>query len=299
MSTTIPARLSASLVALAAAAAPAVAQEYAEAWRAAGFEGPESVVYDPGSNSLFVSNMNIDDPAAGPMEQDGNGYISQIDLEGRVISQHWLDGLNAPKGIDVLSGRLFAADVGELVEVDIATGEVVSRYPAPDSGLLNDVAADGQGRVWVSDTFGNAVWLLENGTFSQWLRSEELAGINGLYVEGDTLMAALLGDVSQGFENITPSNVKRIDIATRAIGDFGSAEPVGVLDGIEPAGDGSSFLVTDNPAGTLIRVSSTGETEVLAATDPGAADHEVVQDTGLVVIPITPGNTVVAFRRNQ
>jgi hypothetical protein len=57
--------------------------------------------------------------------------------------------------------------------------------------------------------------------------------------------------------------------------------------------------VTDNPAGTLIQVSPTGETEVVATTDPGAADHEVVQGTGLVVIPIVPGNTGVAFQRNQ
>src|SRR5690606_22819623 len=47
-------------------------------------QNPESVLYDPSSNSLFVSSM-------------GSGSIVQLDQKGMVINDEWISGLNSNK----------------------------------------------------------------------------------------------------------------------------------------------------------------------------------------------------------
>ena len=80
---------------------PAVGQELTEAWRVGGFATPESVSYDPASQTLFVSNINSPDVGA-----NGEGYIWQMSLEGDVISERFVEGLNAPEGTVIVDGTL-------------------------------------------------------------------------------------------------------------------------------------------------------------------------------------------------
>ena len=46
---------------------------------------PESVIFDPQTNLLYVSSVN-----GGPAEKDGNGFLSTIALDGTVVNQSWL-----------------------------------------------------------------------------------------------------------------------------------------------------------------------------------------------------------------
>ena len=58
------------------------------------FASPESAYYDAASNSIFVSSIN-----GQILEKDGNGYISRLSPDGKVVSAKWVTGLNAPKGM--------------------------------------------------------------------------------------------------------------------------------------------------------------------------------------------------------
>ena len=95
------------------------------------FDQPESVVYDAKRDVLFVSNVNGD-----PNGADGDGYISQVSLTGDVIKQHWLDGLNAPKGLALVSDTLYVADINELIVIDVASKKITQRYLAPKAIFL-------------------------------------------------------------------------------------------------------------------------------------------------------------------
>jgi DNA-binding beta-propeller fold protein YncE len=78
---------------------------------------PESVVYEPTEDVLFVSNIDGE-----PDEKDGQGFISKISpSNGTVIELNWVTGLNAPKGMAVSSdsSKLYVADITDLVEIDI------------------------------------------------------------------------------------------------------------------------------------------------------------------------------------
>ena len=50
----------------------------------ADFKLPESVVFDKENNILYVSNMQDD-----PFSKDGNGFISKVDLDGKIVKLKW------------------------------------------------------------------------------------------------------------------------------------------------------------------------------------------------------------------
>ena len=110
-----------------AAGQPAVAQGE-PVWEATGLMGPDSAVYNARSRILYVSNIN-----GGPMDKDGNGFISKLSLNGKVIETHWVTGLNGPKGMVLHGGRLYVADIDRLVAIRVKTGRIVASYLAPNA----------------------------------------------------------------------------------------------------------------------------------------------------------------------
>ena len=58
---------------------------------------PESVVYAPKQNVLFVSNID-----GKPDQKDQNGFISKVSpSNGSIVELNWITGLNAPKGMAI------------------------------------------------------------------------------------------------------------------------------------------------------------------------------------------------------
>lgn len=264
--------------------------EITEVWRTTGFTSPESVEWDAAAGLAYVSNMGVD-----PMAADGDGYISTIGADGAVKTDKWVTGLNAPKGMAAVGGKLYTADLTDLVEIDTATGAIANRYPAAGAVFLNDVTAAPDGRIFVSDTFGNSVWVLENGAMSLFAQDPALTGANGLTVVGNALIVANLGDASQGFDKIKPGWVVSIDLTSKAITPYGSTDPSGTLDGVEADGKGG-VIFTDNFGGRLMQQAPGGAAAEVAKLEPGAADMDFVPDQGLILVPLTPGNTVVGLK---
>src|ERR671925_766641 len=155
-------------------------------------KNPESVIYEPNENVLFVSN--IDGP---PDRKDKQGFISKVSpLNGSIIELNWVTGLDAPKGMTIINNNennklLYVSDITDLLEIDINSGKIINRYNAPGSTFLNDVASDNQGHIYVSDTVANIIYRLDTDNFGNisnnnaslqvWLQSPGLNGPNGLY----------------------------------------------------------------------------------------------------------------------
>jgi hypothetical protein len=87
-----------------------------------------------------VSNVNGD-----PMKKDGNGFISKLGPNGKIVAIEWVKGLDSPTGLALANGKLYAADVDRIAEIDLSKGEITNRYEAPGSKFLNDLAADKSG----------------------------------------------------------------------------------------------------------------------------------------------------------
>jgi len=252
--------------------------------------GPESVIYHPGSDALFVSNVN-----GSPDAVDGNGFISQLSVDGKILSLHWMDELNAPKGLALIDDYLYVADITELVVIDITNKKIVQRYPAEGAQFLNDVAVDKHDHVYVSDMMTNRIYRLSDGEFKLWFADPLLESPNGLLVEHDTLLIGSWGNMTDGLATDTPGHLKKIDLNTLEITSLGDKTPIGNLDGVEADGMGN-YLVTDWMNGRLLLVSPNGSSETLIEFEQGSADHTVMPEKNLVIVPMMLQNEVVAFR---
>lgn len=254
-------------------------------------KGPESVIYHPGSDSLFVSNVN-----GSPDAFDGNGFISQLSVDGKILSLHWLDDLNAPKGLALNGDYLYVADINELVVIDVANKKIVQRYQAEGAKFLNDVAIDKRGNVYVSDMMTNRIYRLAADKFTLWFVDPALESPNGLLVEHESLIVGSWGNMTgDGFATDVPGHLKKIDLNTLEISSLGDKTPIGNLDGVEADGMGN-YLVTDWMSGRLMLVSPNGSSETLIEFEQGSADHTVMPENDLVIVPMMLQNNVLAFR---
>ncbi len=282
--------LKTAVLAVCAFAGPASAAEPVKLWELSGFETPESVLPDPANNIAYVSNV-----AGTPTDKDGNGFISTMTLDGKMIEAKWATGMDAPKGMALVGDRLFTADIDKLVEIDTKTGKIIARHEAAGAGLLNDVAAGKDGAVYVSDMLKNTIWRFANGKFEPWLESVDLKAPNGLTVDGDKLIVASWGKGFDGEKTESPGNLVVVSIADKSIKDLGEGKPIGNLDGIEPAGDGA-WLVTDWVAGGLHRIDATGKAELLLDLNQGSADIGYTPANKTLFMPMMADNFVAAYR---
>lgn len=258
-------------------------------WETDGFDGPESVVLDQGAGVLYLSNVN-----GKPTEANGRGYISKLSRDGEILEKEWVRGLNAPKGLGLRDGTLYAADINQVAEIDIKTGKILKTHEAPGATFLNDVAVHEDGRVFVSDMLDNQIWVLEDGTLSLWLDSSALDHPNGLLAEEDRLMVASWGVPKEDFSTDVPGTFKAVDYTTKKIQTLGD-EPVGNLDGLEPDGKGG-FLATDWFNGGLFRLAPDGSFKKLLDLNKGSADLLVTDGGTLAIIPMMLDNRITAYK---
>ena len=258
-------------------------------WETLGFNNPESVIYDPSNDVLFVSNVN-----GSPTEKDGNGYISKVLLDGTILSKKWVIGLNAPKGLAIYEDTLYVADIDTLVAIDIASGTISNSYQVDDAKFLNDVAANNDGRIFVTDMVLNRIHCLCDGQFNIWLESPELENPNGLHAEGDHLILAAWGVMTEGFATEVPGHLKSISISDKSITSLGGA-PIGNLDGVESDGK-DGYYVTDWMDGKLYQINKAGEATLLLELEQGMADHEVILEKNLIILPMMNNDKVLAYK---
>jgi sugar lactone lactonase YvrE len=279
--------LSSSALALFSLAA--LAAEPQKVWEASGFKQPESAVYDGATGTIYVSNINGD-----PMKKDGNGFIAKLAPDGKIIAMEWVKGLDGPAGLAVAKGKLYAADVDRIVEIDTATGEITRRYEASGAKFLNDLAADKEGRIYASDMLTNSIWVLDSGKLSLFVQDDTLENPNGLLIESGRIVVGSWGKMAPDFSTKVPGHMKVVDLVTKKVSAIGDPTPAGNLDGVEPDGKGGYF-VTDWMSGGLFRFSADGKATRLLPLKPGSADL-TVGPNGMLVIPMMKDGTVVAYK---
>jgi len=254
-----------------------------------GLDKPESVVYDAARDRLYVSNVQ-----GNPPEKDGKGYIATVSLDGKLLEKEWLKDLNAPKGMAIVGDKLYVSDVDALVEIDIPTAKIAQRYEAKGAKFLNDVSADTQKNIYVSDMFDDKIYCLCDGKFTMWLSSVKLSAPNGLLAEPDRLIVGSWGKIKEGFSTEVPGYLQAVDYKTKKVSPLGSDKPVGNLDGVESDGK-DGYYVTDWMAGKLFHFDAKGEATELLKLKQGSADNLHLAKQHLLLIPMMLDNELKAF----
>lgn len=250
-------------------------------WEATeGLNIPESSHYNVSDKFIYVSNV-----AGKPFEKDGLGFISKIDNKGQVINKEWFTGLNAPKGVACSSTKLYVTDIDRVVEVDLKTGELINEYRNSKSKSLNDISISPDGKVFVSDSGGNCVFVIGSGSLDLFLESDELDRMNGIMASEDLLFLGSKG-------NFISINRKSKEVRVLA-------ENVGYLDGIVQVAD--QKYVTSDWKGKVQLIEIGKGTETLMDGTPAsiyAADLDYISSGKLLLVPTFSKNSVVAYRLN-
>jgi sugar lactone lactonase YvrE len=229
-------------------------------WITKGFAFPESPVYDPLKDIIYVSNMGSMD-----IRETGKGTISKVTTDGNIVEREWVKGLKAPNGIAVRGNRLYVVDLTRLLVVDTDSGKIIEEYPAPGAVFLDGIGADENGEnVFVSDYVANTIWRLSGKEWGLWVRSPKLDTPNAMVAEKDRLVLLTHGlwagnrawAGTQGQPD-RKGHLLAIDYKTKAITTIGEGHPIAHADGFRPDGKGG-YLVTDFAESTLLRVDAKG-----------------------------------------
>lgn len=247
-------------------------------WQTDGLRVPESVLVHTQQDDtfLFVSEIDGEGNVA-----DGAGGIALLNTDGTMRDHNWLRGLNAPKGLAQYQGKLYVADLTELVIIDIASATVVAKIPAPDAVFLNDVTVDEHGVVYISDTRKNRVYKYEAGNISIWL--EEIIAANGLKSIGSDLYIAAADLLLKANKNGELTQIAK-GFSQRA-------------DGVEQLNNGN-FIISCW-AGIIYFVYADGRMEPILDTQQqksNTADIGWDAVTNTLYVPTFLGHAVAAYR---
>jgi sugar lactone lactonase YvrE len=237
---------------------------------------PESVLYDAGAGILYVSNMNS---ATGSKKE--SGFISKVDLNGKMIKSDFITGLDGPKGLGRYKNLLYVAEMTEVSVIDIDKDMVVQRIPVEEAQLLNDITVDSRGIVYVSDTKTNKVHRIENGKPTVYL--ENMKSANGVLAVGTDLYVLTNGSLQKADANKNLTTV---------------------ADGMDPSTDGIE-MVKENEfivscwIGIVYYVKTDGSKQVLFDTREqkiNSADIGYDAKNKIVYVPTFFKNSIYAYK---
>lgn len=247
-------------------------------WVAEGVKIPESVLYYKEGRSMFLLVSQVD---GDPSVVDGVGGIAQMTTNGELSNLGWITGLNAPKGMAVFDGKLYVADINELVVINIKKREIEKKITVQGARFLNDVAADSQGIIYISDTKINKIYRFNAGVIDEYLDKVESA--NGLKVFGSNLI------VGAGKNLLLIDKEKnRLPLAL----DFAQE-----IDGVDMVQRGE-FIISCWP-GLIYYVHANGKFDLLLdsqADKINTADIDYEAETQTLFVPNFSKNTVTAYR---
>lgn len=237
---------------------------------------PESVLYYAKGGFLFVSNID-----GNPSDKDGKGSIGKVGLDGKIIKTDWVTGLNAPKGLGLYGNHLYAADLTEVVVIDIVKAQIIKRIPVAGAVFLNDITVDAKGIVYVSDSKIDKVYKIENGAVSTYL--ENMKNANGVLAVGSNLYVLTYGSL------VKVDKTKKITALVKGMDNS--------TDGIEMVKE-NEFIVTAW-IGIAYYVKADGSKQVLFDTRDkkiNSADIGYDAKNKMVYVPTFFKNSIHAYQ---
>jgi hypothetical protein len=234
-------------------------------------------------------------PALQPMTQDGDGYIATYDANGGLI-ENLVEGLDAPKGMEVIDNQLFVADIDSLL--GFSTDDGSRTFAASFTGqakFLNGLVAADDANLYISATDAGKIWKV-NTKSGDIKEIASVPHVNGLELSDDGSVIYAVQYNGQDPKAGRLLAVNPADGTSSPLGTYG-----GMLDGVSMY-NGDIYFTDWNPTGmgkVLKYDLSTQETTIVLEDErlQGPADFEVLGD-GLALIPQLTGSKILGVRLN-
>lgn len=261
-----------------------------------GLQTPQSFVADPSSAFYFISNINGESEA-----KDNNGFITRLDKDGKITHLHFIQGgqngttLDAPKGMAIVDRLLYVVDIDTLRGFDKETGKAVvtvsldenrSRDRQPAIELI-DVAYDGKGVLYLSDTKADTIYrveISEQHAVSVLTKNPALAGPAGLAWNSKTGKLVAVSWNKGKILEIAPGGTVRELVSN----SFFSSR-FHNLSGVD-FDEWGSMYVSDFSAGKVWRIRPDMKFEVIAEYLSTPADIGIDRKGHLILVPYYYGN---------
>ena len=256
-------------------------------------EAPEAARFDPELGVYFVANIN-----GSPLGKDGNGFISRLTRDGKVDSLKFIAGgrggavLNAPKGMAINGDTLWVADIDAARAFDKRSGKpILTVTLAGRARFLNDAVVGPDGAIYMTDTGvaddgkgemahpgPDQVFRIENRKATVVLTFADKPGPNGITWDSAGSRFVIVPFGAKSIFQWAPG-----DSTARVI-----AEGPGMMDGVEPLGDGR--LLITSWADSSLFVLDAGKITRLLGGLPGPADIGFDRERGRIAVPSLTDN---------
>ena len=256
-----------------------------------GFSSPESTIVN--KSDLYVSNVGKE---LKPTLKDGDGFISKLDINGKIKELHFIDGLDAPKGMGIVGNTLFVADINTLRGFDLQTKKEVFNVVFEGVNFLNDITVKDSNTLFIGASDTSAIYEV-NIASKSYKKLMDFTVTNGLFYEDGILYAAQLGSSTQNMFD-GKGKLYKIDLKdNNKLTQLGTFE--GVLDGVTKVGNKVYVSDWGNAKDTgIVRVydlKTKEETILKLQSFMGAADFWIDEKTKKIFMPQMIGNKVTIF----
>ena len=256
-----------------------------------GFSSPESTIVN--KNDLYISNVGKE---LKPTLKDGDGFISKLDINGNIKELHFIDGLNAPKGMGIVGNTLFVADIDTLRGFDLSTKKEVFNVVFEGVNFLNDITVKDSNTLFIGASDTSAIYEV-NISNKSYKKLMDFTVANGLFYEDGILYTAQLGSTTQNMFD-GKGKLYKIDLKdNNKLTQLGTFE--GVLDGVHKVENKVYVSDWGNAKKTgIIRVydlQTKKESVLEAELFMGAADFWIDEKSKKIFMPQMIGGKVTIF----
>jgi len=247
--------------------------------KSTGLKTPESVVQAK-DGKIYVSEI-------AEFGKDGDGKISVIE-HGKVSV--FSTGLDDPKGLTIVGDFLYVADKTQIIKIKLTDGKQKSVFVAANTFpkkplFLNDLEADAQGNLYVSDSGdilgsgkGGVIYKVDatgqvkkiiDGTMN-----EKVMAPNGLLVDEKSKQLIWVDFTSGILYQLNTQNAALTEIAQ----GFGGGDGI-----VQGAND--TLYVSDWKSGKVFTVSAKGDVSLFKEGYQSAADIAKTIDGAYLMVP--------------
>jgi len=255
------------------------------------FSTPESVEYYADEDVYLVGSIN-----GSPLALDGNGFISKVSPDGKVIELKWIDGtkagvtLNGPKGLEVVGNNLYVADITQVQVFELPSGKQKATIKIEGSTFINGITHNANNDVFVTDsgfTDGfaasgtDAIYkITSDGNYELIAKDKSMGHPNGIVADGEKLIVVTYGS----------GEIFSIDESGKKV--MLPSPPKGGLDGVIKSADGR-IIISGWGGSAIYSLNDDNSYTVLMESVDAPADLGYDSKRNRVLIPLFRQNKVV------